>query len=133
MHVPLAAAPVLLALFSGSVRAQDASPTSSEEPSGTAALEIEEQRAECFKMCYREYGNTASCPFVGEEYFMACWCTVDDWTSREEDCVWDECSPDAYNSESKTSIWIQKYGGRNPNSILSQTIISFAPECARLS
>lgn len=127
MHFSLAA-PVLLAAFAGSVHAQDASPTTSTEPTGTAALELEEQRAECFKDCYREYGDTATCDFgQGEDQFMACWCTVDDWTSREEDCVRSVCGNDAYNGEYLV------YASRRGDTNSSQSITSSAPECARLS
>ncbi|UPK91904.1 hypothetical protein LCI18_002839 [Fusarium solani-melongenae] len=70
--------------------------------SGTASTsgishEVEKERAECFQDCYRKYGSFPNCP-LGKGKFFECWCDEDDWVEREEDCVWDVCGVDAYNS-----------------------------------
>lgn len=70
----------------------------SSTPTGQAALDQEDERTECFLECFRKYGKFNLCPY-GEDQLVACWCVVDDWTEREQDCIWDICSPDAYNSE----------------------------------
>lgn len=73
-------------------------PKESSTPTGQAALDQEDERTECFLECFRRYGKFNICPY-GENQLVACWCMVDDWTEREQDCIWDICSPDAYNSE----------------------------------
>ncbi|RTE83881.1 hypothetical protein BHE90_001508 [Fusarium euwallaceae] len=70
--------------------------------SGAAATtgtspELEKDRAECFQACYRKYGSFPNCA-LGKDKFFECWCSEDDWVEKEEDCVWDVCGVDAYNS-----------------------------------
>jgi hypothetical protein len=96
-------APVLLpALFATSF-AQEATSArqgtavaSSARSTATSSLDLEDERATCFKDCYRKHGALASCPYAATS-FDACWCIDDDWTEREEDCVWEICGVDAYN------------------------------------
>ncbi|RSL82860.1 hypothetical protein CEP51_004878 [Fusarium floridanum] len=102
-------ASTFLLLLSGfaSSSAQDTTKVSSDaaslaSTSGAATTnelgpEIEKDRAECFQDCYRKYGSFTSCS-LGKDKFFECWCGEDDWVEREEDCVWDVCGVDAYNS-----------------------------------
>lgn len=82
-----------LAVLSAAQEATTATATAS-----TSVFDLEDERATCFQDCYRRYGNLAGCPY-GEDMFLACWCAEKDWVDREEDCVWDVCGVDAYNSE----------------------------------
>lgn len=100
---------VSLFLLSGlaSSLAQDATKASPDTATLTSASgaahtsgispEIEKDRAECFQDCYRKYGSFPNCP-LGKDKFFECWCGENDWVEREEDCVWDVCGVDAYNS-----------------------------------
>lgn len=100
---------VSLLLLSGlaSSLAQDSTEASPDtasltSASGTASTsgtshEVEKGRAECFQDCYRKYGSFPNCA-LGKDKFFECWCDEDDWVEREEDCVWDVCGVDAYNS-----------------------------------
>ncbi|KAI9149352.1 hypothetical protein HJFPF1_11404 [Paramyrothecium foliicola] len=90
--------------------AQEATTTSIDAPSRTSAivaattssrLDVEDERARCFHQCYRQYGDYSNCP-LPEDQFLGCWCSTEDWTEREEDCVWDECGVDAHNEYGDT-------------------------------
>ncbi|KAL2691377.1 hypothetical protein Neosp_001762 [[Neocosmospora] mangrovei] len=76
-----------------------ASLTSASSAAATSGIspEIEKSRAECFQDCYRKYGSFPNCS-LGKDKFFECWCGENDWVEREEDCVWDVCGVDAYNS-----------------------------------
>lgn len=76
-----------------------ASLTSASGAAATSSIspEIEKNRVECFQDCYRKYGSFPNCP-LGKDKFFECWCGENDWVEREEDCVWDVCGVDAYNS-----------------------------------
>ncbi|KAI8723131.1 hypothetical protein NCS52_00168200 [Fusarium sp. LHS14.1] len=73
--------------------------TSASDTAATSGIspDIEKNSAECFQNCYRKYGSFPSCP-LGKDKFFECWCGEKDWVDREEDCVWDVCGVDAYNS-----------------------------------
>jgi hypothetical protein len=98
---------LLLLLGLASSLAQDSTKASPDTASLTSASgaartsvissELEKDRAECFQDCYRKYGSFPNCP-LGKDKFFECWCDEDDWVEREEDCVWDVCGVDAYNS-----------------------------------
>ncbi|WAO84940.1 CFEM domain-containing protein [Fusarium falciforme] len=100
---------VSLLLLSGlaSSLAQDSTKASPDTASltlasGTASTsgtshEVEKEHARCFQDCYRKYGSFPNCS-LGKDKFFECWCDEDDWVEREEDCVWDVCGVDAYNS-----------------------------------
>ncbi|RSL49421.1 hypothetical protein CEP54_012445 [Fusarium duplospermum] len=96
----VASASLLLLSGLASSFAQDAaSLTSASSTASTTGIspELEKDRAECFQDCYRNYGSFPSCP-LGKDKFFECWCAEDDWVEKEEDCVWDVCGVDAYNS-----------------------------------
>lgn len=80
----------------GAQSATASSVFSSPGSTATSSLDLEDEWVECFKDCFRKYGKLDSCPYA-DTSFDACWCTDDDWTEREEDCVWDVCSPAAKN------------------------------------
>ncbi|KAM0429247.1 hypothetical protein ACHAPT_006461 [Fusarium lateritium] len=96
----IASASLLLLSELASSLAQDmASLTSASVAAATTGIspQLENERAECFQDCYRKYGSFPSCP-LGKDKFLECWCGEDDWKEKEEDCVWDVCGVDAYNS-----------------------------------
>ncbi|EEU40658.1 uncharacterized protein NECHADRAFT_76022 [Fusarium vanettenii 77-13-4] len=104
---PITSTSLLFLLGLASSLAQDTTQPSPDTVSLTSASgaasttgispEIEKNRAECFQDCYRKYGSFPSCS-LGKDKFFECWCGEDDWVEREEDCVWDVCGVDAYNS-----------------------------------